>query len=212
MIVKIKMFLVFFPEILALRFFSLLSFVLYASTIPLAACQTRPIYHITPEKNWMNDPQRPFFLGDEWHLYYLYNSNWDKSNPGAGGTEWYHITSPDMVSWTRRGVAIEKYKPNPTSGKILGDVETGSAVVDPENTAGFGKNTVVAILTQMEDGIQQQSLFYSTDNGYSFTAYEGNPVMPNPSSSTKPAFRDPKIFWDDVAGHWAMSLAEGSKV
>ncbi|KAH7247370.1 glycosyl hydrolase [Fusarium redolens] len=137
-------FLTLFPETLTLRFFSLLTFALYASTIPLAASQTRPSYHITPEKKWMNDPQRPFFLGDEWHLYYLYNSNWDASNPGAGGTEWYHITSTDMVSWTRRGVAIEKYKPNPPSGKILGDIETGSAVVDTENTAGFGKNTVVA--------------------------------------------------------------------
>ncbi|KAH7187387.1 glycosyl hydrolase [Fusarium oxysporum] len=205
-------FLKLFPKMLALRFFSLLSFALYASTIPLAASQTRPSYHITPEKKWMNDPQRPFFLGDEWHLYYLYNSNWDTSNPGAGGTEWYHITSTDMVSWTRRGVAIEKYKPNPPSGKILGDIETGSAVVDTENTAGFGKNTVVAMLTQMADGVQQQSLFYSTDNGYSFTPYEGNPVMPNPSPSTKPAFRDPKIFWDDEAGHWAMSLAEGNKI
>ncbi|SPJ78531.1 related to levanase [Fusarium torulosum] len=201
-----------FSEMLALRFFPLLSLALYASTISLAASQTRPSYHITPEKKWMNDPQRPFFLGDEWHLYYLYNSNWEASNPGSGGTEWYHITSPDMISWTRRGVAIEKYKPNPPSGKILGDIETGSVVVDTKNTAGFGKNTIVAMVTQMADGVQQQSLFYSTDYGYSFTPYEGNPVMPNPSPSTKPAFRDPKIFWDDEAGNWAMSLAEGSRI
>ncbi|KAJ4115955.1 hypothetical protein NW760_009128 [Fusarium oxysporum] len=194
------------------RYPSLLSFVLYASTIPLVSSLNRPSYHITPEKKWLNDPQRPFFLGDEWHLYYLYNSDWTASDPGTGGTEWYHITSPDMISWTRRGVAIEKYKPNPGSGKILGDIETGSAVVDSENTTGFGKNAVVAILTQMEDGIQQQSLFYSVDNGYSFTAYEENPVMPNPDPSYKPAFRDPKIFWDDAEEHWAMSLAEVDKI
>lgn len=197
---------------LALRYFSLLSSTLYVSTIPLAASYARPSYHVTPEKKWMNDPQRPFFLGGEWHLYYLYNSNWDTSNPGAGGTEWYHITSTDMVSWTRRGVAIEKYKPNPPSGNILGDIETGSAIVDTDNTARFGNNTVVAMLTQMADGVQQQSLFYSTDNGYSFTPYKGNPAMPNPSPKDKPAFRDPKIFWDDGTGHWAMSLAEGNKI
>lgn len=67
----------------------------------------------------MNDPQRPFHLGDKWHLYYLYNSDFDISNPGSGGTEWYHITSTDMVHWTGQGVAIEKYKPNPPSGAIL---------------------------------------------------------------------------------------------
>lgn len=205
-------FLTLVSQTLSIRPFLFLLFILYASSVTLATTNARPSYHITPEKKWMNDPQRPFFLGDEWHLYYLYNSNFDSSNPGSGGTEWYHITSTDMVHWTRRGVAIEKYRPNPPSGKILGDIETGSAVVDTKNTAGFGKNTVVAMLTQMSDGVQQQSLFYSTDNGYSFTPYEGNPVMPNPSPSTKPAFRDPKIFWDDEAGHWAMSLAEGSKI
>ncbi|RKL36063.1 hypothetical protein BFJ70_g7618 [Fusarium oxysporum] len=189
-------FLTLVPQTLAIRLFSLLLFTLYASAVPLAATKTRPSYHITPEKKWMNDPQRPFFLGDEWHLYYLYNSNFDSSNPGSGGTEWYHITSTDMVHWTRRGVVIEKYKPNRPNGIILGDIETGNAVVDTNNTAGFGRNVVVVVVTQMADGVQQQSLFYSTDNG----------------PGAKPAFRDPKIFWDGKAGHWVMSLAEGSKI
>ncbi|RBR18985.1 hypothetical protein FVER53590_10082 [Fusarium verticillioides] len=205
-----------FPKLvsqrLVIRRFSFLLSIFYASAVLATPISTRPSYHITPEKNWMSDPQRPFFLGDEWHFYYLYNSNFDISNPGSGGTEWYHITSTDMVHWTRRGVVMEKYKPNPPSGIILGDIETGSAVVDVNNTAGFGQNAVVAIVTQMADGVQQQSLFYSTDNGYSFSPYESNPVMPNPSSTSKPAFRDPKIFWDDKQGHWVMSLAEGDKI
>lgn len=197
---------------MALRGFSLLSFALFASTIPLVASQTRPSYHITPEKKWMNDPQRPFLLGDEWHFYYLYNSDFDSSNPGSGGTEWYHATSTDMVNWSHRGVAIEKYKANPPSGVVLGDIETGSAVVDIDDKAGFGQNTIVAIVTQMADGLHQQSLFYSTDSGYSFVAYEGNPVMPNPDPDAKPAFRDPKIFWYGETGQWVMSLAEGNKI
>jgi levanbiose-producing levanase len=36
--------------------------------------------------------------------------------------------------------------------------------------------------------------------------------MTNPSSSTKPAFQDPKTVWDDEAGHWAMPLTESSKI
>ncbi|KAG5754687.1 hypothetical protein H9Q72_001418 [Fusarium xylarioides] len=202
----------FVSKMLEIRRFSFLLFMLYASAVLLAPTNTRPSYHITPEKKWMSDPQRPFFLGDEWHLYYLYNSNFDSSNPGSGGTEWYHITSTDMVHWARRGVVMEKYKPNPPSGIILGDIETGSAVVDVNNTAGFGRNVVVAVVTQMADGVQQQSLFYSTDNGYSFIPYQSNPVMPKPSPSAKPAFRDPKIFWDDKEKRWAMSLAEGDKI
>lgn len=185
---------------------------LLVSVVPFIAGQMRPSYHITPEEKWLNDPQRPVFAGGEWHLYYLYNSNWDKSNPGAGGTEWFHVTSTNMVDWARRGVVIQKYKPNPVTGVVLGDIETGSAVVDAANTAGFGPNTVVAILTQMQDGIQQQSLFHSSDNGTTFIAYDGNPVMPSPDAAAKPAFRDPKIIWDETAGYWVIALSEGSKI
>lgn len=117
-----------------------------------------------------------------------------------------------MVNWTRQGVAIEKYKPNPPNDVNLGDIETGSAVVDEDNKAGFGKNAVVAIVTQMADGVQQQSLFYSTNKGVSFAPYKGNPVMPSPDPDSKPVFRDPKIFWDGEAGNWVMSLAEGDRI
>ncbi|KAK9322006.1 glycosyl hydrolase [Lipomyces orientalis] len=172
----------------------------------------RPSYHVTPPSAWMNDPQRPFYLGGEWHFYYLYNSDFNFSDPTAGGgTEWYHVTSNDMVQWTQHGVVIEKYLPTP-GGIYLGDIETGSAVVDTANTAGFGANAVVALLTQMGDGLQQQSLFYSTDNGYTFTPYSGNPVMPNPNPSAKPDFRDPKVIWDSASSQWVMALAEGNKI
>lgn len=159
----------------------------------------RPANHLTPDQNWMNDPQRPFFLDGVWHFYYLYNADY----PDGNGTEWYHVTSTDLVHWKDEGVAIEKYKNG------LGDIWTGSAVVDTENTAGFGKNAVVSLVTQQVDGVQRQSLFYSTDGGYSFTSYEGNPVMDNPGVE---AWRDPKVVWDKERKHWLMLLAEGNKI
>ena len=106
----------------------------------------------------MNDPQRPFQLDGVWHYYYLYNAD----HPDGNGTEWYHATSTDLVHWREEGVAIEKYENG------LGDILTGSAVVDTEGTAGFGEDAVVAIVTQQDDGVQRQSLFVSTDGGYRF--------------------------------------------
>ncbi|WP_457963682.1 glycoside hydrolase family 32 protein [Arthrobacter sp. D1-29] len=159
----------------------------------------RPSYHITPERDWMNDPQRPFFLNGLWHYYYLYNADY----PDGNGTEWYHLTSTDLVTWKDEGVAIQKYKNG------LGDIETGSAVVDHNNTAGFGKDAVISVLTQQDEGVQRQSLFYSTDGGFTFSSYDGNPVMENPGAEH---WRDPKIVRDEANGQWLMILAEGHKL
>jgi levanbiose-producing levanase len=166
---------------------------------PDGASAYRPGYHITPRENWMNDPQRPFLLDGLWHYYYLYNAGYPEEN----GTEWYHLTSTDLVHWKDEGVAIEKYKNG------LGDIETGSAVVDYENSAGFGKDAVIAVMTQQDEGIQRQSLFYSTDKGYSFKAFDGNPVMDNPGEQH---WRDPKIIRDEANNQWVMALAEGEKI
>ncbi|MGN7252021.1 glycoside hydrolase family 32 protein [Arthrobacter sp. SAFR-014] len=166
---------------------------------PEGASQFRPSYHLTPAKEWMNDPQRPFLLDGVWHYYYLYNAD----HPEGNGTEWFHVTSTDLVHWKDEGVAIEKFKNG------LGDIETGSAVVDQDNTAGFGKGAVVAVMTQQDKGVQRQSLFYSTDKGYTFKAADGNPVMENPGVQH---WRDPKIIRDEARGQWVMALAEGEKI
>lgn len=159
----------------------------------------RPAVHLTPAEHWMNDPQRPFWLDGRWHYYYLYNAD----HPHGNGTEWYHATSTDLVHWRDEGVAIDKYENG------LGDILTGSAVVDVHDTAGFGAGAVIAMVTQQDDGVQRQSLFVSTDGGYRFEPFDGNPVMENPG---KEHWRDPKVVWDDATGQWLMVLAEGHKL
>ncbi|WP_232549252.1 glycoside hydrolase family 32 protein [Propioniciclava soli] len=159
----------------------------------------RPALHITPPDRWINDPQRPFFRDGQWHLYHLYNADY----PDGNGTSWYHLTSTDLVHWRDEGVAIEKYRNG------LGDIWTGSAVVDTENTAGYGAGAVLALATQQHDGVQVQSLFHSADGGFTFASADGNPVMPNPGV---PDFRDPKVFWDAAHSRWVMALAEGDAI
>jgi len=50
------------------------------------------------------------------------------------------------------------------------------------------------------DGIQAQSLAYSTDDGRTWTKYAGNPVIDLNSRE----FRDPKVFWYAPAKEWRM--------
>ncbi|WP_456284345.1 GH32 C-terminal domain-containing protein [Microbacterium sp. JZ101] len=170
-----------------------------SSGSPAATAEGRPSIHLTPSAHWMNDPQRPVFVDGRWHLYYLYNAD----HPHGNGTAWYHVSSTDLVHWRDEGVAIEKYRNG------LGDIWTGSVVVDKRGTAGFGAGALVALVTQQDDGVQRQSLFFSTDGGESFASYDGNPVMDNPGVD---AWRDPKVIWDEQRGRWLMLLAEGDKI
>ncbi len=161
----------------------------------------RAQYHFTVPDKWKNDPQRPIYYGGKYHYYYLYNRDY----PNGNGTEWRHAASEDLVHWNDEGIAIPKYT------NKNGDPWSGSVVVDSENTAGFGKGAIVAIVTQpsANDGKQEQFLWYSKDNGKTFTSYSDDPIMPNPGTKD---FRDPKIIWDSTHHKWVMVMAEGSKV
>lgn len=62
-------------------------------------------------------------------------------------------------------------------------------MVDKDNTAGFGAGAVVAFYTTAGEN-QTQSMAYSTDNGKTFTKYDGNPIL----TADVPDFRDPHVF------------------
>jgi fructan beta-fructosidase len=151
----------------------------------------RPAFHFSPEYGWMNDPNGMVYLDGEYHLFFQYNpygTRWQNMH-------WGHAVSTDMVSWT--------YLPTPLAPDTLGAIFSGSAVIDMNNTAGFGKDAMIAIYTSA--GKQQtQSIAYSTDKGRTFTKYEGNPVIANPGI---PDFRDPKVRWHEQTQQWIMSLA-----
>ncbi len=152
----------------------------------------RPYMHFKPLYGWMNDPNGMVFKDGEWHLFYQYNpfgSKW-------GNLSWGHAVSEDLVHWTHLDVPLR-----PDS---LGMVFSGCAVVDEDNTAGFGENAIVAVYTSAGSR-QVQSLAYSTDNGRTFTKYQENPVLESP----RPDFRDPKIFRYGPDGKWIMIISAG---
>ena len=89
----------------------------------------------------------------------------------------------------------------------LGTIFSGSAVVDKDNTAGFGANAIVAFYTSAGER-QAQSMAYSLDNGRTFKKYERNPII----TSTVRDFRDPKVFWHKETNKWVMILAAGQEM
>lgn len=161
----------------------------------------RPQIHFTPAKNWMNDPNGMVYVDGTYHLFYQYNpqgNDW-------GNMSWGHATSTDLIHWTEQTVALTRDE--------LGAIFSGSAVVDKDNTAGFGANAMVALYTSAGEigdlqGKQQQSIAYSTDGGKNFTRYSGNPVIKNNDDN----LRDPKVFWHEATKQWVMALAKGWKM
>ncbi|MGW1951482.1 GH32 C-terminal domain-containing protein [Streptomyces sp. NPDC001920] len=156
----------------------------------------RPQFHFTPEKNWMNDPNGLVYYKGEYHLFYQYNPNGNS----WGDMSWGHAVSKDLVHWQELPLAL--------SHDDEEMVFSGSAVVDWNNTTGFGteKNPpMVAIYTSAykDGGKQAQSLAYSTDRGRTWTKYQGNPVIDIGSKD----FRDPKVQWYAPTKSWLMTVS-----
>lgn len=165
----------------------------------------RPQFHFSPEEKWMNDPNGLVYNDGVYHLFYQYYPD----STVWGPMHWGHAISKDMVEW--------KHKPIALYPDEHGLIFSGSAVVDKNNTSGFGtkeKPPLVAIFTyHLMEGekagrtdFQTQGIAYSLDNGDSWKKYEGNPVIKNDGNKD---FRDPKVFWNQLAKTWSMLLVAG---
>lgn len=168
----------------------------------------RPAFHFTPKKSWMNDPNGMFYYNGTYHLYFQYYPDDNVWGP----MHWGHATSKDMVNWKEQPIALYPDE--------MGYIFSGSAVVDHNNTSGFGKDgktPIVAIFTHhnidkekaKQIDVETQSIAYSLDEGMSWTKYAGNPVIENPEIRD---FRDPKVIWDDNTNQWIMALAAQNNV
>lgn len=142
----------------------------------------RPQYHFSLPDGRIGDPTGMIFYNNEYYLNY-----------GLGRT-------PDFVHW-------DFGKPEFRHQDGIG-MMSGSAIVDRNNTSGFGTldhPPIVAVYSELRhsDIMQFQSLSYSTDGGRTFTPYSGNPVL----DINNTEFRDPMVFWHEPTKKWIMAVA-----
>jgi fructan beta-fructosidase len=145
----------------------------------------RPQIHFTSRRGWNNDPNGLVYLDGEYHMFYQHNPlerEWENMS-------WGHALSKDLIHWEELPVALLP--------DTLGTIFSGSAVIDKDNTAGWGKDALVAFYSSAGKEMKQ-CVAYSLDRGRSFTKYHANPVL-GPD-------RDPKVFWYEYAKTWVMVL------
>jgi len=217
-------------------------------------------YHFSRALGWMNDTNGLVYKDGVYHMFF--QANEDSSQLFWGNMSWGQATSTDLINWTEKKIAISQStnqpwedfmfqgKNDPKAYNYIGDPHTdpgqapnntkaifsGSVVVDKNNTAGFGKNAMIAIYTSdyflavrdkdntTSDSlgeylglreVQEQCLAYSLDDGKTWTKLD-KPVIPITALSGQgydsQSFRDPKVIWNDSTKEWIMATTAGQKI
>lgn len=142
----------------------------------------RPQFHFSPEKGWIGDPSGLIYYQGKYQMFW-----WGKAT--STDLVYYKQVSPKVMTGDDGSIAYF----------------TGSVAIDKKNTAGFGKDAMVAAYTVFNKATKNQSqgISYSND-GLIFNYYTGNPVLDIGSTE----FRDPTVFWYEPTFKWIMVVAK----
>lgn len=140
----------------------------------------RPLFHISPSKGWVNDPNGFCYFQGQYHLFAQYNPYDVKWGP----MHWLHFVSKDLVHFEEVGVAL---KPDQPYDQEFGCF-SGSAIE---------KDGVLYLIYTGVNGSKQTQCVATSTDGIHFTKYAGNPVIDEsllPPGYLVSDFRDPKVF------------------
>ncbi len=178
----------------------------------------RSYFHFSPNSGWLNDPNG--FVYDSYNgVYHIF---WQRSEKYTddGKRSWGHAVSEDLVHFEQKTDAVlpDDY----------GQMWSGSAVIDYNNTSGLfddsvpaGSRMVLLYSPTHTEGkqtsvgtrrIEQQSIAYTLDGGETWIKYnDGAPVISN-TDYQYGEMRDAKGLWVEDSSHvnggyWMMITA-----
>ena len=152
----------------------------------------RPQFHFTATTGWINDPHGITFHEGQYHLFYQYLPD---TLVWGSRCQWAHATSPDLISFAKRPIALE-----PGDGDH--GIWTGSLIVDEGAATIF----YTAVSESNLDAGRVRSA-HPVDGQWD-TWEKGPVVVDTPSDPSVVAFRDPFVTRDgDV---WRMFVGGSS--
>ncbi|HEX5589811.1 MAG TPA: glycoside hydrolase family 32 protein [Candidatus Limnocylindrales bacterium] len=159
----------------------------------------RPRIHLTPQANWLNDPNGLLLVGGVLHVTYQHNPD----EPQWGRMHWGHAVSDDLVTWRHLPLALS---PGEAGAPDAFGCWSGSIVKDGPTAALFYTGV------RLDGDLRRQSVCraISTDDDLvEWSKDPGNPLIGGPPAGIEPdLFRDPFV-WRDGAG-WGMLVGAGT--
>lgn len=160
----------------------------------------RPVFHLTPEIGWMNDPNGFSRYGGKYHLFYQaypHGTNW-------GPIQWGHAVSEDLIKWERLPYALM-----PDRDYDIGGCFSGTAL-----TCDDGRQMLMYTGCRMDpQGRELQTQCIAFGDGVNYEKYGGNPVITAdmlPEDGNPHEFRDPKL-WREADGTYRAVIANHNR-
>ncbi|MCO5219082.1 MAG: glycoside hydrolase family 32 protein [Thermomicrobiales bacterium] len=153
----------------------------------------RPIYHLMPERNWMNDPNGLIQWNGVYHAFYQHNPY------GAlwGNMSWGHARSTDLIHWEHLPLAIVQ----DPDGADANGCFSGAMVVH--------EGVPTMVYTGVRGPEERCCIAWPTDDELiGWRKHPGNPVVPEtPVGVPTTIFRDHTLWREGDT--WYMGVGSG---
>ncbi|WP_165367441.1 glycoside hydrolase family 32 protein [Phytoactinopolyspora endophytica] len=167
----------------------------------------RPRYHVTGARNWINDPNGPVQWDGRYHLFF-------QANPDApfwGPPRWGHVSSPDLVRWTRHDDAIA-----PSPQRMPGSRDSDGMPDSDGCWSGClrevsGRPAIyyTGVVGDDDDRIESVCRAWGSADLTEWTKDDANPLIPAPPADLGSGYHRDPFVWHD-GERWQMLLGSGT--
>ena len=154
-----------------------------------------PVFHITGERGWINDPNGLIYYNGQYHAFYQHYPDDIKWGP----MHWGHVVSDDLTNWKYLPIALTPGDDFDKNGCF-----SGSAIVHDGKLwlmyTGFIEN-------QGGESIRQVQCLAESSDGVSFKKHGiviGEELLPEGYAPCD--FRDPKVWYHNDS-FWCIAAA-----